>query len=67
MTEKTDTNQNDTSRQSMCRLGNQILRNFISRKNRTLELFRVSEKYDPQLQEIVWGDNPDLHDGPVYN
>jgi hypothetical protein len=46
------------SRQSIRR--NQILRNFISRKNRTLKLLRVSEKSDFQLQEMVMGNNPGL-------
>lgn len=53
----------DASGQSIRR--NQLLGRFVSWKNRTLELVRMSSKSDSQLQEAVQGDNADLHEKPA--
>jgi hypothetical protein len=48
----------NASRQNIRR--NQVLRSFISWKNRTLKLVRMSVKSDSQLQEAIVGDNSEL-------
>src|SRR5258707_8003545 len=54
-----------TSRQSSRR--NQILRNFIPRKNRALKLLRMSWKLDLQLRRVTMGNHLDLHDDPAIS
>ena len=64
VTQETDTNQKgDISRQNIRQ--DQVLRRFISWKNRALKLVRTSSKSDSQLQEAAVGDNSNLHKKPA--